>query len=800
MKYNRTVRKKALLIFLALFLISIIFFYPFWLKGEVPFPGDLLLAEYGPWKNYSYFGYAPGAVPNKAQSFDTLRQLYPWRYLAVQGYKQGKWPLWNPYNFSGAPLLANFQTAAFYPLNFLYFVLPFNFSWAVQVMLQPLLASLFFLLFARRLKISLEGSFLGAVAFGYSSFMTVWLEYNTIGHVILWLPLALLAVELVLESFSLFRFSLLVGSLTFSFLAGHLQDFATLYLFVQIYLLARVLSLGFKSYFGRWLKILLISVFPFFLGAVQLLPGLELIFHSARSPLPKDFLLEKVLLQPWQLISAFIPDFFGNPATRNYFLTDTYIGKVLYIGLLPLAFSILAVLGKKNFWIWFFSLAALICLFLTIASSLTGFLYALPIFSSLSPTRILFIFQFSLAVLAGFGLDKFVSPKLARKKKLIPLILIFFVFLVAGFFASGAVKSTGHEFLTHLNVVRRNLVYSGFLFLGVSGLFFVCLVKKKSLPKLWQRILLGVMIAFVIADLFRFFTKITPFSPPEFIFPEAKVLTFLQSLDNERFWGYGTAYIEANYNAVFSLFSSEGYDPLYPRQYGEFIRSAEDGRIKPAVRSDAVVKRGFGRTDFAENTYRPRVLEALNVRYILDRAENQTDETTFPPESYSLIWQDQGWRIYESKKAAPRAYMTSKIHFAKTTTDFEKIFFSPDFTPATQVILTEETLKTKESLPGKVTIEAYQPNLVKLSTVASQDQVLVLADNYYPGWKVFIDGKRAPIYKANYTFRASLIPLGEHQIEFKYQPMIFRIGLIISSLSIIGWLLAGVFTIILKRA
>lgn len=52
---------------------------------------------------------------------DAIRQIYPWKELAVSMIKEGQLPLWNPYAFSGTPLLANIQTAVFYPLNILFF-------------------------------------------------------------------------------------------------------------------------------------------------------------------------------------------------------------------------------------------------------------------------------------------------------------------------------------------------------------------------------------------------------------------------------------------------------------------------------------------------------------------------------------------------------------------------------------------------------------------------------------------------------------------------------------------------------
>ena len=150
-------KREIFIVFLILALVTAVFFYKTILHGFVPFPGDLLVAEYNPWKTYSYLGYNPGSYPNKAQYFDVLRQMYPWKTFSVDVIKQGILPLWNPNNFSGWPVLSNFQSAVFYPFNVLYFVLPQIYAWSLLVILQPLLAGFFTFLFARRIGISKIG-------------------------------------------------------------------------------------------------------------------------------------------------------------------------------------------------------------------------------------------------------------------------------------------------------------------------------------------------------------------------------------------------------------------------------------------------------------------------------------------------------------------------------------------------------------------------------------------------------------------------------------------------------------------
>ncbi|MCS7001423.1 MAG: hypothetical protein NZ518_01100, partial [Dehalococcoidia bacterium] len=52
-------------------------------------------------------------------SYDLLTYFYPYREVVNQALREGRVPLWNPDIFFGAPLLANIQTAVFYPPHLL---------------------------------------------------------------------------------------------------------------------------------------------------------------------------------------------------------------------------------------------------------------------------------------------------------------------------------------------------------------------------------------------------------------------------------------------------------------------------------------------------------------------------------------------------------------------------------------------------------------------------------------------------------------------------------------------------------
>ncbi len=131
---------------LFLFVLTVFFFLPLF-QGKIPFAGDTLIGGYYPWRGLKWEGRETEYPVKNMTITDATSQFYPWRYLAINLMKQGKLPLWNNYEFSGTPLLANPSTAAFYPLNFIFFLLPFNWAWTFLVILQPFLGTIFFYFF-----------------------------------------------------------------------------------------------------------------------------------------------------------------------------------------------------------------------------------------------------------------------------------------------------------------------------------------------------------------------------------------------------------------------------------------------------------------------------------------------------------------------------------------------------------------------------------------------------------------------------------------------------------------------------
>lgn len=774
-------KKEVFLVCLLYVIVTSIFFYPIF-KKYLPFPGDLLVGEYAPYNSYPFLGYQPGGFPNKGQDFDVLRLLYPAKEFTISMLKNGEFPLWNPYNFSGNPHLASLQSGTFYPLNIVFWFMPFISAWSLSIFIQPILASVFTYCLLRKLNLSLKSSFFGGLVFAFSSYFVVWLEYGNIGHTIIWLPFTMWLFLENIQKPGPLKSALLILALSFSIFAGYIQLAIYLFIYLFAFVFFYVFFIDKKNKLKKIFTSFLIFFIPLLLSAVQLLPSIELFINSTRSPYSTDSFI-KLLIPQFNLATLFAPDFFGNPATRNYWLGGTYIERVLSIGVIPLFFVIYGLVEKRTKLVWFFVISASVIYLLTFDSFLARVIYSinLPIISTTVPSRSIFIFCFALSVLAAFGYNFFESnksPKPLIKTGIIMggiyLFLWFFVFVAPFIFKNSA-------WISNLSISKRNLLIPSLIyFSGITTLLFSL---KANIIKKYIFI---VVIALTVFELFYFFHKITPFSPVESVYPKTEILAYLKNIQGiDRSWGYGSGYIDANIQTLERIFATNGYDALHIKRYGELISSSKNGKIAdPLPRSEADLVPGFGEDDLRNNFYRQKILNLMGVKYVLHKKNLlQPDYKTFDEKIYKLIWQKGGWQIYENKEVLPRIFFASDYFIENNKEKLIKKIFEKEFSPREKIILEEELspkLDLRKDKESTIFVKDYTPNKVVLKTSSSTNMLLFISDNYFFGWKVSIDKEFGKIYRADYSFRAVPVKKGKHEVIFSYYPNSFSLGMKIS--------------------
>jgi uncharacterized membrane protein YfhO len=778
--------------YLLIILVALLFFFPVF-KGQIPFPGDLLVNE-NPYRNESFLGFNPGSYPNKAQGPDVITEIYPWRQFSVQELKKGNIPFWNPYNFSGNPQMANFQTAIFYPLNIFYYLFSFNLAWTIIIFLQHILAGIFMYLFLKKsLKLEKFASLIGGIAFAFCSSIVVWLEYGNIGHTLLWLPLTLLFVERVYKKLNIFNYLALVLILSFTILAGYIQMAFYIFLIAIIYYFYLLGIKGFKRInLKKTTLFLLVFIFPIFLTAYQLLPTLALFSSSTRGAYSLSQ-IGNMLMPIKYLVTIFAPDFFGNPATRNYWIDGTYIERVMFPGILILFFATLAISKAKHPRKLFFLITAFIVLILT--TNLPGvkyfYLLPIPVITTTIATRALAIFVFCIVVLAAIGIDYWHKSK--QWKTLLPiffvgmyLLILVITFLWPSLFSGGPLD---------IKVAQRNLLLPTFFAILCAVIFYFGFKFKKIAATLFTIIL--------ILDLFYSFNKITPFAPSSFTYPKTPVMEFIKgNAGINRFWGYGSAYVPSNFQSVDGSYSPEGNDPLHIKTYSELLASSKTGNLPQVLpRPDANIAPGYGTSDLRENLFRQRILNLLGVKYILHKNEavepSEPDVAVFTPDIYKLVWNKSPLQIYENKKALPRYLMFNKFIVIKNKKEVLSKIYDKNINLNNVLILEEKPSQNIDILSkNSVRLLSYKPNKVQFYTSSTGNSLLFISDNYYPEWKVKIDGVESKLLVADYSFRAVAVPKGEHKVEFIYFPEKFYLGLKIAAFGII---FLGIFLFIIKK-
>ena len=744
--------------FIFLTLVWITFSFPFFLQNKVPYPANYQINSSAPWSSYEKF---LGPVKNYSMP-DVPGQIYPWRNFDIESLKNGQIPFWNPYTFSGNVNLANYQSAVFAPLNILFFIFKFIDAWSLLVLIQPLLAGIFTYLFLRSLKVSKVSSLISAVSFMFCGFMTVWMTYGTLDYAFLFLPLSLLSIEKYFQTSKL-RFALLLFlTVPLSFFSGHFQISLYFSFFTVSYLI-------FKSIIQKDFRKIIIPFLCLFFGLLtsmpQLIPSIESYQQTIRSSIFQK--IEAIPLS--HLSTAFAPDFFGNPVTRNN-PAGHYAEWAMFTGIIPLFLSIFAVFfikSKKS--VLFFGSASIISLLFAFNTPFVDLLIGLkiPVLSTAAISRIIVVFSFSIAVLAGLGADELLKEVVKRNtRNLLSLFLISSLILGVAWIFSFTKNS---EFSA-----TKNLILPSFLFaVGLASVLGGFLNKK---------LLVIIPIVFLILtsfDSLRFSTKWMPFDPKANVLPETAVGNFLQKNTSfERVIGS----IGQDYNILKKIQGPSGYDPIYIKRYGEFLTFVDTGQLTDPPR--------LGVSFPYKGKFTKEGLDLLGIKYVVYKKSDNGKAWAFPFDSYpeekfKIVFEDTKYQIFENTSFAQRTFLTSDYGIIRDGKKILTSIFEKDSKPP-KIILEENPGISVGKPNGTATIEKYLPNFIVIKTVSDKDSVLFLSDNYYPGWIARVDGKQTKILRADYTFRAVKVAKGKHAVTFSYEPESFKFGVYLGLLGSVG--------------
>ena len=351
--------------------------------------------------------------------------------------------------------------------------------------------------------------------------------------------------------------------------------------------------------------------------------------------------------------------------------------------------------------------------------------------------------------MSAFGLDYLINNY--DRKKLFTLLSIFLIFF-AGIFSTTIFGAKIFKIdLANLIIAKHNFYLPLLIFVSSGFLIFMFdFAKKRKLEKY----LIAILILITVFDLFRFGWKFTPFTSQNYLFPNTKVLSFLENQNDKNFriMTDDSRILPPNFSIMYHLQSVDGYDPLYLLRYGEFILALERGRpdISPPF--------GFNRIITPHN-YNSPLLSLLNVKYLLTFSDIKSP-------NFNLVNQQGMTKVYAVKNYIPRVFFAQNLEYAQNKNEDIDLLFDKNFVPKKTAVVEKTNLTQKNYPTGSAKIISYSSNRIVIQTNNLGDGFLVLLDIYYPTWSATIDGKKTEIDLTDYTFRGIQVPAGKHTIEF----------------------------------
>ncbi len=698
-------------------------------------------------------------------SGDHREQQYPWAKFYQEQIRHFRLPWWTGDIHCGFPILAEGQIGAFYPLNYLFFlVLPVKIAYNYIILFQYWLGASFFYWFLRRLKVSVFSSFLAGLIFLFGSGQGGYFYYNYISQkVVIWLPLTLILIDRLREQKKWQDAFWLGAVFAVQIFGGYLQVAIYSIFYSCVYFLYRFSQDRTRKFF---LFFCAAGILGIFFSLIQLLPTFELSLLSSRADAPKG-LAYVGSMNPAGFLTLFYPAW------------DGFLGSEFYLGLAGLFFAFIGFWGQKSKDHKFFVGAGV--LFLLLALGSFSPLYRLIVegtgFNGFrTPIKFLFFVTFSFTVLAAFGADK-LFMKLLGEQKIRTASAVFSVLtllaLAFPFFTSRALTTNKAQWLPKFEDMTVKTFFSkaghphseedyrqkarGYYeavlqtldfnqrdarnqFALLSILLAFCLVLcVRPRP---GRVFAVLITAFLIADLYLYgFTSIKageePFDTID-VPGKSSIIDYLKK-DGDLF-RVMEVYEKPEENRLFPIFPSwnmldhiqdtGAYSPLVMKAYKNFMTGI--GYINDSLSVLFV--------DPAKLKERRTDLDFLNVKYLLSR------EPLNLPDLEPVLTEGDV-TLYQNKTVLPRFY------FLPAKDSFEK----PD-----------------RANIRPVSVDQYWDTQIKVHFEAPEDGNLVSSELYYQSWTAQTNGHEGKLYRIRNLFRAVQVLKGSNEIVIEYETGIFK--------------------------
>lgn len=762
---------------------------------------------------------------------DTVSALSMERFLNAHRNELGRVPYWCPDVFAGFPSYSaggnidysyapNYATTRW--INPMFYVskilelLYFNHqhvSWLIALMF---LAGWFTYLLLRELGISRWVALLLGLIMAWNPYYISLITAAHGGklHTLIFLPLILLLTHRVMGKRKLLDIALLGMAVGWTLTeGGHAQVIYYAGLIVVLYFLYRTITEwneGLAKVAANVGALAVAGVIGLIMGALWTVPLYSYIPYSIRgmSPAFAESSVQGLSLDwatgwsfhPMEILTFVVPSFFGLQSPY-YWGWMPFTSSSFYIGIVPVFFTILALIYSRNRMVWFCAILSIIVFFMSLGEHflpLYKSLFAiLPGFSKFrTPSLILLVMQIALIIMAGFGIQAVLSGKVICKTCRTSLDRLFLIlagvcgglFLLAlvlksalfsglssfMFVQAGDPSRYNSQTLLRLQQLRFDAFHRDILIaLCLIGLLFL-LISYKLKGSLSTSGFLALLAVLVIVDMWiishRFFEP-QPRSAYEEPFHPTPVMSFVKK-DNSLF-------------RVLPL--GEGFqDNLWMAQGIQSVGGYQGAKVRRFQDlQDYVLYKGPD-PNFPLNH---NLVDLFNAKYLIAKGR-------LPGDRYKIVYADQasGMVVSENPNVMSRAFFVDSVRVLPDRKEVLEAMIDPNWNPRTMAMVEQDIPYEPGSGDRTVEVVSYKVEEVTLSAQVSRPSLLVLSDTHYPGnWFAEIDGQSAPIYLTDYLFRGVLVPAGKHDVRFYFHCKAIQAG---TALSTVGHIVALLFLLV----
>jgi Bacterial membrane protein YfhO len=731
------------------------------------------------------------------------------QYIAGYGFREfaastlratGHFPLWNPYLFGGMPYIAAMHGDIFYPTFLLRLVLPTDVAMTWGFIIHIFLAGLFTYVFLRGLGYGFYGALIGGLAYMMSGQIASSVSPGHDGKLFVsaLFPLALWILHRGIRQgrkWSWGAFALIIGLCV---LSPHPQLLQYTLLACGAYALFLALSsvdgvtLPRPTAIKRLGAALGAVIVGLAIGAVQYLPVREYVSWSPRAGGLADYnTATSYAWPPEELLNAYLPQFSG--MLNNYWGRNIIHYHSDYVGAVVLMLAGAAFIGlradPRRKQILFWSTA----LFVSVLWSLGGAtpFYHIP-YAIIpgtkyfrAPATIFFIGTLAIAILACAGAERFVEGRVKRKYLVGWLIGGGVIALLA---STGALTSFAESFAEdrQLDAVRAN---NAALIAGAWRSFaFVALAVSLGLATLGGKISTRAaawgLAALMTIDLWTVERLYWMFSPPAKVIYASDAIVDMLKAEPQPVRVLAIPFEQPPQPDAFI-----GGDALMTHR----IRNVCGYHGNQVGRYNELT--GTGCRVNPQQLFNPNVLQLTNTKYLL----TNIPQIPFLPNfvlakgpvrnaSGDVVY------LYRAKVDNPYSWLTPVAVRAPDDQVLATVL-NPRF-DVKRAALFDTSARVRATVgvqalpaPSSVTtsVSHYEPGKVRidLSAPAPDGASLVVSENYYPGWKATVDGKTAPIGRADYTFIGVELPAGARSVQLDFTSPTYERGKVITWIAIL---------------